>query len=62
MGKVRCLYCGASIADDIEFCSACGKPSHYQQRGPSISKQTRFIVYFILLVVFVAVMVVWLPR
>lgn len=62
MGEVQCMYCGATIADDIEFCSECGKPSHYQKRGSSISKQTKFIVYFILLVAFVAVMVFWLPR
>ena len=62
MGKVNCLYCGEQIADDVETCPVCGKPSHYQKRGTSISKQKKFIVYFVLLVVLVAVMVVWLPR
>lgn len=62
MGKVNCLYCGEQIADDVEICPACGKPSHYQQRGPSIRKQTKFIIYFIVLVILVGVMIVWLPR
>ena len=62
MGKVRCLYCGESIPDSVEVCPACGKPSHYQQRGVSLRRQTKFIIYFILLVIFAGVMIVWLPR
>ena len=62
MGKVHCMYCGAQIADDVEYCTECGKPSHYQKRGTSVKKQTQFIIFFICLIVFVSVMVFWLPR
>ena len=62
MSKVQCMYCGEQIEDSVEYCTACGKPSHFQKRGVSIKKQTKFIIYFVCLVVFVAIMIIWLPR
>lgn len=62
MNKVQCMYCGAPIDDALERCPQCGKPSHYQQRGESAVKTKRFILLFILLVVFIALMILWLPR
>ncbi|MCW9012581.1 MAG: zinc-ribbon domain-containing protein [Gammaproteobacteria bacterium] len=62
MSKIHCLYCGEEIPDDVEHCPECGAPSHYQKRGVSLSKQKKFIIYFIALIIFVAVMIIWLPR
>jgi len=62
MAKVRCMYCGADIADDVETCPACGAPSHYQQRGESSQRRKKFIMYFVLLVVVCVFFILWLPR
>ena len=62
MSKVHCMYCGAQIDDRLEFCPQCQAPSHYQQRGSSLAKTKKFILFFILLSLFVTAMILWLPR
>lgn len=62
MSNVRCIYCGESIPEHMENCPHCNSPSHFQVMGKNSRTQKRFIRYFILLVVFLAIMIIWLPR
>ena len=62
MPNVKCLYCSADIPDTSETCPQCQAPSHFQTHGQSLKKQKKFIRNFILLVIFVAIIIVWLPR
>ena len=62
MNKVKCMYCGEVIADDVETCPHCGSPSHFQKAGESKLKQVKFITWFIILVIVVFFFMFYLPR
>ncbi len=62
MSRVRCLYCGRTIADDQARCPHCDAPSHYQQRGFRFGARQRFVMFFVVLAVVVLGLALWLPR
>ncbi|MET0110332.1 MAG: protein nirD [Candidatus Thiodiazotropha sp.] len=60
--QVNCLYCGESIADDIDHCPHCGAPSHYQKRGFRIGGREKFLIFFVVLSAATLIMALLLPR
>jgi predicted nucleic acid-binding Zn ribbon protein len=60
--QVKCLYCGKKISANISHCSHCGAVSHYQEKGYRVGARKNFLVWFVLLVILCAVMILWLPR
>lgn len=62
MSDVKCLYCGKDIPEDSEACPHCQAPSHFQRRGMRFGARRRFILLFVLLVIFVFTMAFLLPR
>jgi predicted nucleic acid-binding Zn ribbon protein len=57
--QVKCFYCGKNIPDNVSECPHCHSPSHFQKTDFS---RKRFVIFFILTVIFCAVMIIWLPR
>ncbi|MES9879552.1 MAG: protein nirD [Sedimenticola sp.] len=62
MQQVNCLYCGKNIPDDVANCPHCGAVSHHQKRGYRAGVKTRFVLFFIALVIFCFFFILWLPR
>ncbi|HID46939.1 MAG TPA: protein nirD [Chromatiaceae bacterium] len=60
--QVKCLYCGKKIPADSAHCPECGAVSHFQERGYRAGVRRKFIFWFVLLVIFCAIMIVWFPR
>ncbi|MEW8028705.1 MAG: protein nirD [Candidatus Thiodiazotropha sp.] len=60
--RVNCLYCGESIADDIDRCPHCGAPSHFQKKGFRVGGKGRFLILFALLSLATLVIALLLPR
>ena len=58
MGALFCRHCGGDIEASDKNCSHCGMPL---PPGFDRSAQKKFILYFIVLVIFCVVMVLWLP-
>ncbi|MEW8001198.1 MAG: zinc-ribbon domain-containing protein [Candidatus Thiodiazotropha sp.] len=59
---VDCLYCGESIADDVERCPHCGAPSHFQKKGFRVGARGRFLILFVLFSLATLVVALLLPR
>lgn len=59
---VKCLYCGGDVPAERADCPHCGAPSHFQQRGENPRRQRRFLLLVILVALFCAAMIVYLPR
>ena len=59
MSNLNCKHCGGDIHIGEKNCSHCGMPL-----PPDLGKnpQKKFKLYFIGLVIFCAVMIIWLPR
>ncbi len=60
--QVNCLYCGKRIPADTSHCPHCGAVSHFQEKGYRAGVRKRFVIWFIVLVIFCGLMIVWLPR
>lgn len=59
MRKLVCKHCGGDTEASDKACSHCGIPLPPDHGKNS---QRKFILFFIALVIFCAVMVIWLPR
>lgn len=59
--SVRCLYCRHDQPATRDNCEQCGMPLPDQVAATS-RKLRRFTVFCLLLAVFCAVMIIWLPR
>jgi predicted nucleic acid-binding Zn ribbon protein len=58
MSGLNCLHCGKAVQEQDTQCPHCGiplAPNHHTQRVTSFKR------WFILLVIFCAVMMWWLP-
>lgn len=62
MNKIKCLYCGEQIADDVARCPQCGAISHFQKRGYRAGARRKFLIFFIAVTLFSLFMAFWLPR
>lgn len=60
--QVKCLYCGGDVPAESADCPHCGAPSHFQQQGENPRRQRRFLIFVIIVTLFCAVMIVYLPR
>ncbi len=58
MRSLECKHCNGSVNAGEKNCSHCGMPL-----PPNLGKapQQKFILFFIALIVFCAVMILWLP-
>jgi hypothetical protein len=58
MSKLLCKHCGGGIETGTQACPHCGMPL-----PPGLGKapQRKFILFFIVLVIFCALMILWLP-
>ncbi len=57
--EIRCLYCGKYYPANTPSCPHCQAPTHTRTQA---SRLTRFRWFVLALIVFCAVMIVWLPR
>jgi len=62
MSEVSCLYCGKKIAEEIAECPHCSAVSHYQKKGYQAGACEKFVLLFIVLVIFCLFFIFWLPR
>jgi hypothetical protein len=60
--RVKCLYCGKEISADVAHCPHCGAVSHFQEKGYRAGVRGKFVIWFVILLIFCAVMIAWLPR
>lgn len=58
MDKLFCNHCGFERPQDESDCPNCGAPS------PVVKENTnkRFLIFFVILIVFCAIAIAWLPR
>jgi len=61
-GPVKCLYCGKEVPGDVSHCPHCGAVSHFQQKGYRAGMRRKFILWLVVLTLFSAAMILWLPR
>ncbi len=58
----ECNHCGQRIDDDAERCPYCGTPTAARRDADFVPRQRRFVLLFVALAVFCAIMILWLPR
>lgn len=58
MNRLQCKHCNGPISEDDERCPQCGIPL---MPGQHKASSRRFILFFILLVIFCLFMMIWLP-
>ena len=59
MSELSCKHCGGDVEKGNKTCPNCGIPL-----PPNLGKypRLRFVIFFIGVVIFCAVMIYWLPR
>ncbi|RLA08159.1 MAG: protein nirD [Gammaproteobacteria bacterium] len=57
-----CLYCGHNNSDNIDTCSECMAPLHYQKNGWSVSAKKKFTYFVIAVTIISFFMMFYLPR
>jgi len=62
MPDITCFHCARSYDSHLKACPHCGAPAEPPEQKMRRDKTQRFIWLFIALVVFCAIMIVWLPR
>ena len=58
MKGLTCKHCGGNVETGEKTCSHCGMPL---PADLGKSPQRKFILFFIALIIFCAVMILWLP-
>jgi len=59
--KMACNHCGQMMSKDQNACPRCGMLSPPAQDKKTKEIQKKFILYFVLIVIFCISMVLWLP-
>ena len=59
--KLSCNYCGQTMIEDQSACPRCGTLSPSAQHKKAKEIQRKFILFFVLIVVFCTFMILWLP-
>ncbi len=62
MANIQCLYCGQEFPDNLSECPSCQAPSHFRKNDWSADTKKRFVGFVILVAIFCAFMIVYLPR
>ncbi|HIE56325.1 MAG TPA: protein nirD [Chromatiaceae bacterium] len=60
--RVKCLYCGKAIPQDVSHCPHCGAVSHFQQKGYRAGVRNRFMIWLLVLTLVSFFLILWLPR
>ncbi|WP_369602149.1 zinc-ribbon domain-containing protein [Hahella sp. SMD15-11] len=59
---MKCRNCKAELSDDAAFCARCGMPVDRSREWSVMGVRITFPVWVILIAIFCAIMIVWLPR
>jgi len=62
MSQITCFHCARPYDDTQKTCPHCGAPAEPPEKLEKSERQKRFVWMFIALVIFCAIMIVWLPR
>jgi len=61
MNEITCFHCARHYDATLKNCPHCGAPADSPVKLEKSLRQKRFVWWFIALVIFCAIMMVWLP-
>jgi len=62
MNDITCNHCGKSFEAQQHYCPYCLTPTPARQNANFAASKRKILLIFIALVIFCAIMILWLPR
>lgn len=62
MSDITCKHCGQIFEEQQNYCPSCKTPTPEQQELDLNAIKRKFIYFVIAILIFCAIMIVWLPR